>query len=53
MGTKKANPNDRMRRFIIGKFTTIEEATPLLDKVKALGYEDAFIGKFQEHALQE
>ena len=42
-----------MRRFIIGKFKTLEEAQPLLQQVKDMGYEDAFIGQFQEHAFQQ
>lgn len=57
LGTKTARsneiPGDRMRRFIIGKFKTLEEAQPLLQKVKDLGYEDAFIGQFQEHTFQQ
>lgn len=57
LGTKTARskeiPGDRMRRFIVGKFKTIEEAQPLLQQVKEMGYEDAFIGQFQEHAFQQ
>ncbi len=56
-GTKKAKtdeiPGDRLRRFIIGKFKTKEEALPLLKQVIEMGYKDAFIGQFQEHVLQE
>lgn len=46
-------PGDRLRRFIIGKFKTKEEALPLLKQVVEMGYKDAFIGQFQEHVLQE
>ncbi len=57
LGTKTARskeiPGDRMRRFIIGKFKTLEEAQPLLQQVKEMGYDDAFIGQFQEHAFQQ
>lgn len=56
-GTKTARskeiPGDRMRRFIVGKFKTVEEAQPLLQQIKEMGYHDAFIGQFQEHAFQE
>lgn len=44
---------DRMRRWIIGKFKTPEEAQPLLEKVIAIGYKDAFINEFQEMEIQQ
>lgn len=44
---------DRMRRWIIGKFKTPEEAKPLLEKVIAIGYKDAFINEFQEMEIQQ
>ena len=44
---------DRMRRWIIGKFKTQEEARPLLQKVIAIGYKDAFINEFQEMEIQQ
>lgn len=56
LGTKTARsneiPGDRMRRFIVGKFKTLEEAQPLLNQVREMGYKDAFIGQFQEHVFQ-
>ncbi len=44
---------DRMRRWIVGKFKTPEEAQPLLQKVIAIGYKDAFINEFQEAEIQQ
>lgn len=44
---------DRMRRWIIGKFKTPEEALPLLQKVIEIGYKDAFINEFQEMEIQQ
>lgn len=56
LGTKTARsneiPGDRMRRFIVGKFKTLEEAQPLLKQIREMGYKDAFIGQFQEHVFQ-
>lgn len=44
---------DHMRRWIIGKFKTPEEAQPLLQKVIAIGYKDAFVNEFQEAEIQQ
>ncbi|MEI6348652.1 MAG: SPOR domain-containing protein [Bacteroidota bacterium] len=45
--------SDKMRRWIIGKFKTPEEAAPLLKKVRETGYKDAFINEFQEMEIQQ
>jgi tetratricopeptide (TPR) repeat protein len=44
---------DKMRRWIVGKFKTPEEAEPLLKKVREMGYKDAFINEFQEMEIQQ
>lgn len=44
---------DRLRRWIVGKFKTPEEAQPLLQKVIEMGYKDAFVNEFQEMEIQQ
>lgn len=44
---------DRMRRWIVGKFKTPEEAASLLKQVIEMGYKDAFINEFQELEIQQ
>ncbi len=44
---------DRMRRWIVGKFKTPDEAQPLLLKVIEMGYKDAFVNEFQEMEIQQ